>query len=275
MSTTFVRSIDDVNLAVEETGPRDAPAVVFLHGFGQSRHSWRAVLEGPLAEDHRLVAVDLRGHGDSDKPLAQESYTQDERLGRDLDAVLEALDLRRPVLVGWSYGGVVVGEYLRRRGSARLGGVLLSAAAVMVGKTAKGFFGPGMLSNARALLSDDPEQYEAGARAFVAACSKAPLDHAFVERTVEQMKRVPAHVRRAFLSRSEDFSREIAGCEAPIVAVHGSSDEVVLPAMSEHVRNLVPGCVFVGLEEVGHLPWLEAPDPFLRTVRELTARVGD
>ena len=271
MSTTFVRSPDDVNLAVQASGPREAPAVVFLHGFGQSRHSWRALLDGPLAEDHRLVAVDLRGHGDSDKPTAQEAYTQDERLGQDLEAVLDALDLRRPTLVAWSYGGVVVGEYLRRRGSERLGGILLSAAAVMVGRTAKGFFGPGMLSHARALLSDDPEQYEAGARAFVAACSKVPLDEAFVEQAIAQMKRVPVHVRRAFLSRSEDFSAEIARCRAPIVTVHGSADEVVLPAMSDHVRKLVPSSVFVGLEEVGHVPWLEAPNPFVRTLRELCA----
>jgi pimeloyl-ACP methyl ester carboxylesterase len=275
MTTTFVRSTDDVNLAVEEAGPRGARAIVFLHGFGQSRHSWRALLDGPLATDHRLVAVDLRGHGDSDKPTPLEAYAQDERLGQDLEAVLDALDVRRPTLVAWSYGGVVVGEYLRRYGSGRIGGLLLSAAAVMVGRTAKGFFGPGMLSHARALLSDDPEQYEAGARAFVGACSKVPLDESFVEQAVAQMKRVPVHVRRAYLSRSEDFSPEIARCSVPIVTVHGSADEVVLPAMSEHVHELSPSSVYVGLEEVGHVPWLEAQGPFLRTLRELSARVGD
>lgn len=272
MSTTLVRSIGDVNIAVEETGLREGPPIVFLHGFAQSRHAWRALLDGPLARDHRLIALDLRGHGDSDKPSAPESYAQQEPLGQDLHAALEALEVERPTLVAWSYGGVVVGEYLRRRGSARLGGLLLCAAAVHVGKTAKAFFGPGMLSHGRALLSDDSAQYEAGARAFVRACTKAPLDEAFFENTVSQMMRVPVHVRRAYLSRSEDFSPEIAQCEVPLVTLHGSADEVVLPAMSEHVGRLVPACHSVRLDEVGHVPWLEAPGPFSSTLRELVAR---
>ena len=272
MSTTLVRSIGDVNIAVEEVGPRAAPTIVFLHGFAQSRHSWRALLEGPLAEDHRLIALDLRGHGDSDKPSEQEAYTQEDRLGQDLHAVLEALAVERPTLVAWSYGGVVVGEYLRRRGSDRLAGIMLSAAAVCVGKTAKDFFGPGMLSHARALLSDDSAQYEAGARAFVRACATAPLHETFVENAITQMMRVPVHVRRAYLSRSEDFSPEIAKCQAPIVTLYGSADEVVLPAMSEHIGRLVPKSLSVRLEEVGHVPWLEAPGPFVRAVRELVSR---
>ena len=71
---TSVTSTDGVVLSVGETGTRDAPAVLFLHGIGQSQTSWRRQLESPLALRLRLAAMDLRGHGDSGKPSAPEAY---------------------------------------------------------------------------------------------------------------------------------------------------------------------------------------------------------
>jgi non-heme chloroperoxidase len=267
----FVRSTGDVNIAVEEAGPRDAPPIVFLHGFAQSRHAFRPLLDGPLGQTHRLVAFDLRGHGDSDKPDGESPYVQGDCLGDDLHAVLEDLGLVRPVVVAWSYGGVVLGEYLRKRRGNALAGVLLAAAAIQVGKGAKAFFGPAMLENARALLSDDPAVYEAGSRAFVAGCSVEPLSPVVVDAAVAHMRRVPVHVRRAYLARSDDFSAELGRCEVPLVTVHGRGDRVVLPLLSEHIGALVPSTVAVVLDRVGHLPWLEAPEPFAQTVRELVA----
>jgi non-heme chloroperoxidase len=271
VSVSFVRSTGDVNIAVEDVGPRDARAVVFVHGFAQSRHSFRPLFEGPLARDHRLVAFDLRGHGESDKPAGESPYRDGDLLGDDLHAVIETLGLVRPVVVAWSYGGVVLGEYLRRRGDAALSAVLLAAAAIHVGRSAKAFFGPAMLGNARALLSDDLAVYEAGARAFAAACTAGPIDDSVIEGAVVHMLQVPVHVRRALLSRDADFSDDYARCEVPIVTAHGRADQVVLPLMSEHVGRLVPSSVAVLLDRVGHLPWVEAPESFAEAIRELVA----
>ena len=84
-----------------EWGNQDAPAVLMLHGIGLCASVWNYTASR-LARDYRVLSFDLRGHGDSDKPGA--GYTFDE-LGRDLAAVVPALGVQRPLVVGHSAGG--------------------------------------------------------------------------------------------------------------------------------------------------------------------------
>jgi len=273
MTARSVDAPDGVRITVDDAGRAGGPSIVFVHGFGQSRASFASVLGGPLTATHRLVAMDLRGHGDSDKPAGEGAYAS-ERLGDDLHAVIEGLALRRSVVVAWSYGGVVLGEYLRRRGSGALGGVLLVAAAMQVGKPARDLFGHVMMSNARGLLADDDTVYAAAARAFVRGCPASPLDTLTVERAVETMLRVPVHARRSLLFHSGDYLPEIGRCTAPVATIHGALDEVVSPRMSELVGMTVPGCESSLVPDVGHMPWLEAPDAFDASLRAIGARAA-
>jgi pimeloyl-ACP methyl ester carboxylesterase len=272
IQTRLVRGADGVGIAVDESGAPHGTPIVFLHGIAQSRRIWQSVLTGPLARDHRLVAIDLRGHGDSDRPEGDAAYAGGDRLGGDLEAVCAALDLDRPVIVAWSYGGVVVGEYLRAHGSSGLGAILFAAAALQVGKPARALFGPAMLSSGRALMSEDAAVYAAGARAFLLACAARPIAASFVDEGLAEMARVPAHVRRALLGRSEDYSAELASCTLPVATLHGVLDPVVLVEMSEHIASLVPGAESTCLSGVGHLAFLEAEEAFHAAVLALVAR---
>jgi pimeloyl-ACP methyl ester carboxylesterase len=275
-SLQHVRSADGTSIAVRDAGHPNGMPLVLVHGIAQSHAAWDAVFEGPLARTHRLVAMDLRGHGASDAPASPESYTSGTRLGEDLHAVMTALRLSRPVLVPWSYGGVAVGEYLRTFGSSELGGVLLVAAAIAVGRDARAWFGPVMMDNARALMSTDRDAYEAGARAFLSACmASAPHDPSALESSVRAMMGVPAHARRALLTRNEDFTREYVACEAPIGAIHGARDPVVLPALTRHLASLRADLGAVEIAECGHVPWVEAPDRFTAAVDSFVRRCAE
>jgi pimeloyl-ACP methyl ester carboxylesterase len=66
----FVPSSDGVPLCVYETGRREAPALLFVHGMSQSCAVFKRQFESDLARDYHLVALDLRGHGCSGKPWA-------------------------------------------------------------------------------------------------------------------------------------------------------------------------------------------------------------
>jgi pimeloyl-ACP methyl ester carboxylesterase len=89
------------------------------------------------------------------------------------------------------------------------------------------------------------------------------------------MRRVPAHVRRALLGRSEDFSAEIAAADLPMATLHGDLDSVVLPAMSQAIAALRPGIESTTLAGTGHLPAVEAPQAFEAALRALAARVKE
>lgn len=255
-------SSDGVKIALIDGGSSTGRRVVFVHGIAQSKAAWAPIFESPLAKTHRLVAYDLRGHGDSDKPGG--AALQRPLLADDLAAVIEGLD--HPVVVAWSFGGTVIGEYLRKFGDGALGGIVLAAAAIRSGREAKELFGPVMMGNARALMSDDPTVYESGARTFFADSVAAPLPASIVEHGVNEMLRVPAHVRRAYLSGGDDYVADVSRVKVPLTTIHGTTDRVVLPAMSD----LIPHARAVRLEGLGHVPWLEAPGDF---VRALTAAI--
>lgn len=266
---SFVRTRDGVRIAVEETGTRGKPPIVFVHGYAQSRAVWRPTLTGSLAQRLHLLAFDLRGHGDSELP-APELLSID-RLAADLAAVLDSCGGLSPIVVASSYGGVVVGEYLRSGGRA-ISALLLVAASNAIGRSARPLFGPVMLDHSRALLSSDSTTYEAGARAFLAGCTAAPLSPEHVDDSVAEMLRVPVSVRSALLSRDQDYSAELAASDLPIVTLHGRRDAVVLPAMSERVLALIPSARAIWLDDIGHLPWLEAPRAFESAVLSLADR---
>ena len=94
--------LDGVTLHYVESGRRDSPLVVLLHGGGANLHWWDH-LTPELARDHRVVALDFRGHGDSDHPEALEVGA----FHRDLEALLEHLDSSLHSLVGHSLGSHV------------------------------------------------------------------------------------------------------------------------------------------------------------------------
>lgn len=104
VETSIFTTRDGLALAVECRGPTDAPAIVFAHGFGQSRHAWARAAEAFAAHGWRTATFDARGHGDSDRAVDA---------GYLLEHFVDDLvDLARsfaepPVLVGASMGGLL------------------------------------------------------------------------------------------------------------------------------------------------------------------------
>lgn len=97
-----IRSIDQIELVVDDVGPGDAATVVLLHGGGQTRHSWSGAMAALVARGYRVINVDTRGHGESDwSPVGD--YHLD-ALVRDLRAVVADLPVPYAV-VGASLGG--------------------------------------------------------------------------------------------------------------------------------------------------------------------------
>ncbi len=94
---------EGLHLVADVRGESDAWPVLFLHGGGQTRHAWGATAETVAAQGWRTVALDLRGHGESDwAPNGDYSFTA---LGADCVAVADQLG-QPPVLVGASLGGM-------------------------------------------------------------------------------------------------------------------------------------------------------------------------
>jgi non-heme chloroperoxidase len=251
---------------VRTAGPVGAPPVVLLHGWAQSSRVWLHQLSGPLARDHRLIAADLRGHGDSDVPAT--GYDSAAEWAADVRALL-AYAGRPAVLVGWSYGGLVITDYLRCHGTEGLAGIALVGAITEIGRGHPGGkVGPAMRAALPAGLSDDPAVAGPALRDFamgmpaqgLPAAGRRPSRLATV--LVEDALRVPGTVRAALFDRDVDSAAVLAAVDVPTLVLHGRRDAVVLPSAAEYAAGLIPHATQVWLEHAGHLPFAERAAEF-------------
>jgi len=259
-----------LQLHVREWGSPDGPPVVLIHGWSQNHMCWAKQYDSQLADELRLVAFDLRGHGMSEAPLDPQNYTDGERWADDLAAVIDQLHLDQAVLVGWSYGAFVICDYLRAHGQERVAAVNFVEGVTRLGEAAFGtLIGPGFLDHFVGATTDDLPTNIATMRSFVRACLVKPVDDADLETAVCWNVMVPAAVRAALAARELDFDDVLQAITVPLLVTQGRADTVVLPAMAEHILATCPTAEVSWYDGVGHVPHFEEPERFNRELGAL------
>lgn len=260
---------DGLALHVREWGPPDGPPVLFIHGWSGNQMCWRHQVDSALVEEFRIVALDLRGHGMSDRPLDAGRY-QDARLwAADIAAVIEQLNLDRPTLVGWSYGGFIICDYLRAYGETAVSAINFVGAAVNLNERFDDI-GPAFLSNAPAGADPDLPTRIAALRRFWRSMSADPLDSTDFETGLCGSVSVPPQVLGALISRQIDSDPVLVQTTVPILVSHGRHDQIVLPSMAEHILQACPTARASWYDRVGHVPFAEDPSRFNHELAELT-----
>jgi non-heme chloroperoxidase len=257
-----------LNLAVYEAGKADGPPIVFIHGFTGNHLTWERQFSGPLAAEFRLVTYDLRGHGASDKPLDAARYADAALWAEDLAAVIRAKNLDRPVLVGWSYGGYVIADYLRKFGDGTIGGVVFLGSSTKNGTAeAAGFLTGEVLAVFGDVLSADLRRSIDATRALTRMFAN-PLSGAAWETAYGSAMMVPPEVRAAMFSRVLDNDDVLAGIRVPTLVIHGSGDRIVRVSAGRHTATTVPGATLLVYDGVGHAVQLESPERLGRDLAE-------
>jgi non-heme chloroperoxidase len=264
-----------LRLHVREWGRPDGPPILLIHGLSQNHLCWAKQYHSALADEFRLVAYDLRGHGMSQAPLEPGHYADGQLWADDLAAIIEQLGLDRPVLVGWSYGGFVISDYLRAHGQDRIGAIDLVGGVVTLGQAAFGtLIGPGFLDHFPGVTADDLPTNILGMRALVKGWPARPYPPEEVETLLCSAMTVPARIRANLGAREIDGDDVLRALEVPLLVSHGRADTVVLPAMAEHVLTICPVAEASWYDGVGHTPFLEDPERFNRELAALTRRVA-
>jgi pimeloyl-ACP methyl ester carboxylesterase len=258
-----------VQLHVEETGNPSGQPVLFIHGLSQSGLAWHRQLNSELARHHRLVALDLRGHGESERPA--DAYGDSDLWAQDVAAVITSLGLERPILTGWSYGGVVICDYLSRYGEDRIGGVHLVGALCRLGESALPFLGPEFLAAIPGLFATDAEESVTALRAFGRLLTREPLAAEDSYRVLGVAAAAPPRVRQGLLDRTLDYEALLAGLRTPVLITHGLEDAVVLPVMADHNASTIRHAQTSYYPNVGHAPFWENPDRFNAELRIFAA----
>ncbi|RJQ83472.1 alpha/beta fold hydrolase [Amycolatopsis panacis] len=271
---TEVAGPGGVRIALRVEGAENSRPIVFVHGWAQSADAWSAQLADPaLSGRFRLVAMDLRGHGASGVPAA--GYDDPRQWAGDLAAVL---DFAGPdaILVGWSYGGLVITDYLRVHGTARLSGIVLVGAVTEIGRGREGGrTGPVMRAALPAALSDDAEVAIPALVEFARAQASARVPGAYAQAMLGRSLSVPPAVRGALFRRDVGSAEVLAAVDVPVLVVHGTADQVVDPAAAEYSAGKIPGAVLRWFVDAGHLPFVEEPGEFTALLRQFSGNTAE
>jgi non-heme chloroperoxidase len=262
-----------IELAVYEAGAPGRPAIVLIHGFSQNVLTWQRQFESALVDEFHVVAYDLRGHGDSASPLGAGHYTDGDHWAEDLAAVIRSRNLHRPVVVGWSYGGYVISDYVRRFGDDALGGIVILASTTKNGTDqALPFFGDDMLAIFGDLLSPETALRLKATRALADLNLERGSDGWLTAYGSAMM--VGPEVRQAMFARVLENDDVLARIRVPTLVVHGADDRIVLKTAAEHTARTVPGARLLVYDGVGHAPHYQAADHFNRDLAEFVRRAS-
>jgi non-heme chloroperoxidase len=248
-----------VRLHAVESGNPDGRPILFIHGNSQCWLSWSRQLNSDLADRYRLVAMDMRGHGLSEKP--RDGYADTRLWADDVNAIVQALKLDRPVVCGWSYGPLVILDYVRHYGEEALGGIGIVGGITKLGtEDAMSVITPEFLSLVPDLFSADAEASARGLRGLLRLCfaqELSPEDEYFM---LGYNVTVPSFVRQGILSRTLDNDDLLSRIRKPVLVVHGTQDAIVKPAVVDQHKASVPHAQVEMIANVGHAPfWEDAP----------------
>ncbi len=272
--TVQFSGVDGVALAADEwnrdaEAAADRPTILMLHGGGQNRFSWKNTGQILADQGFHVVAIDARGHGDSDR--APDADYAIETLTADIMQVLEAI-AGPVVLIGASMGGLTGILAAHRAGPGKVARLILVDVVPRFEKTGS--------ARIRDFMSSGIDGFESLEQAADAVAAYLP--YRTRPRSPEGLKknlrqrdgRWYWHWDPAFMTkpgddpelRTERFEQAAVELKIPVLLIRGKLSDVVSPEGVRHFLTEVPHAEFVELSDAGHTAAGDDNDAFSAAV---------
>jgi pimeloyl-ACP methyl ester carboxylesterase len=240
---------DEVALFYEEADG-DEPPILLVHGWCCDHTYFAPQFEHFASQGHRVVAVDLRGHGRSDKP--QQHYTM-QLFADDLAWTCQRIGVEKPVVVGHSMGGIVAFDLAARYPDMPSAVVMLDAAVVLPSAARAAI--PGLLEELRGA------GYQEALRDYVAnSLFISTDDQERKKRILESMSSTPQHVVVSAFEGLRDYDPTEATGGLAIPAVYIAADELQPRSDMTRFHELTPQILYGKTVGSGHFCQLEVPE---------------
>lgn len=249
--------------------------LVLIHGWLMSHWCFRAVIE-PLAREREVIALDLPGYGESDRPSPSTWSYQLAGYADLVDEVLRRLELGRVDVLGASMGGGVALS-LAARHPERVQRLVLVDAAVYPARVRALGVSLALLPAIGPLLFKHGfvrRHFAYGARAMSVRDGRL-LDEDWIDYFWSRMCRAGGHEAAyaclRMLTSLQENTAEPGRVRAPTLLVWGDEDRMVPLAQGRRLQRAIAGARLEIVPASGHMPFLERPDEFLRVVRPFLA----
>jgi pimeloyl-ACP methyl ester carboxylesterase len=251
-----VSAPDGATIAYEVTG--DGPPIVLVHGITECRRSWDPLIP-PLADGHRVIAIDLRGHGESARRPPYDALT----MAADVQSVVTDAGATEALVVGHSLGGAIVSLYAAAQPVR--GVVSVDQPLELTGFQA-------LLRPIEPALRGDEATFQSMMRQlFESLYGVLPaVERARIESHTHPEQEVVLGVWDLALTSSPEELDELVRSTAelitaPYLALHGTDPG---EAYAAWLKSVVPTATLELWSGLGHYPHLVEPDRFVRRVTE-------
>ncbi|MER5612171.1 alpha/beta fold hydrolase [Streptomyces sp. NPDC002215] len=243
--------LDDSGIYVCQDGPRDAPALLLIHGSASSTRSWNPMVP-LLTGSHRVIRIDLLGHGRSAKP-ADRSYAIPDQ-ARRAGMALDRLGVEHAVVVGHSSGGAVAIALAEQRPD-----LVTALALVNTGPSLDAFIAPESAATGPSQWPPTDEQLRR-----IASTGFSRAGYQIPEELLDDVRRMTHHTftttmraTRAYLEQRALPDR-LTVLGKPLLVIFGEDDRRWRSSSASDYRA-VPGAKIEFLPGLGHSPLLEDP----------------
>jgi len=264
-------TIDGLKIHYLDWGTRGKPPLIMLHGIGRVAHSFDHIAPG-FVRDYHVIAVDLRGHGDSgwhpDGAYLVEDYV------KDLEGLIQRLEFKRVVLLGNSTGGRVAQVYAGMHpenvsalivedvGPERPADISAGFAR-RVQQEANGWASEDEL--VASLKAENPTTAEPLLRNHAHFATRRRADGRLV------WKRDPQLVK-GFIPT--DLWQHVRRITAPTIYILGGKSRIVDADTQRRLKETIRGCEILVMPGLGHYPHQEAPEDYVAAVKRFLSRAA-
>jgi len=239
-----------IRLRYAQQGPRQGTALILLHGYSDSSFSFSRVMP-LLPADLRIIAPDLRGHGDSDRPARGYAVAD---MADDVLRLMDALEIPAAVVVGHSMGSFVA-QAVVERAPGRVSKLVLLASAVKADNA--------VIDEMKPVVArlTDPVDAEF-VRQFQYSTIGEPVPEAFMEKAIETSGRMPSHVWRQVLDGLVSY-RASARPAIKTLVLGGVNDTVFSVQEQSLLAAEYPNVKLRLIDNIGHALHWEDPQRFV------------
>ncbi|RZL24928.1 MAG: alpha/beta hydrolase [Rhodococcus sp. (in: high G+C Gram-positive bacteria)] len=256
---SYIKVEEGVQLFVQDLG--SGTPVVLIAGFGLNHEVWDRQVR-TLTASHRVICVDQRGHGLSDKPLSGYSIDQ---LARDLLTVLDEVEIDTCTVVGWSFGGQVAFRAAALDGGRRISRIaLIGSNAVRASRGPSFPFGRPPEELEPALVEAERSGRIASRRNTIVSGLHRDIGGDSIDWLVRCSLQMPSWAAVACYNSmlNADLTDDIDQVTIPVLQVVGASDPVHSAKGARWLNQRLANARLQEIEDCGHYPMLEAADQF-------------
>jgi 3-oxoadipate enol-lactonase len=261
-------TVNDLTVSYNDEGENGAPVIIFIHGFPFNKSMWDKQLKA-LKENYRVIAYDVRGHGNSDAGTGDFSI---DLFANDLINFMDALNIDKAMLCGLSMGGYIALNAVENFPDRFDALILSDTTCIADTPEAK----EKRLKTIESIKKDGVEKFaDASLENFFASESlttKEAVVAAVREMIVSTPKKTLHKTLRAFYERKETCSK-LSDIDVPVLIMVGNEDKITPPEASQLMHEKILDSVLYIVDHAGHLSNLENPTDFNIQLEKLVSTV--